>query len=149
MVERLESSILTELKVEIATLRQEVLFINKLFEKMDGLINKIDSQHDILVDKTTKIESNLSYTKDELKELYYSLEKSEKELNERVNMLAKLLGDDIRNVDSTLSSRIGTLETSVEKKTSSLLQTKWMAMGVLAAITWLVSNLESVKKFFD
>jgi chromosome segregation ATPase len=131
MAERMETSILTDLKVEIAMLKQEVSFINKLFEKMDTLINKIDAQHDTLVDKTTKVESNLTFTKEELTELYSSLEKS--------------ITREIKTLDADLSKRIRT----IEDKTGSLFEAKWMGMGIIAAITWLISNLDSVKKLFN
>jgi chromosome segregation ATPase len=139
-----ESSILMDLKVEIAMLKQEVTFINKLFDKMDTVINKIDSQHDILVDKTTKIESNLSFTKEELTELYVSLEKSEKELRERINSIEKLISQEIKTLDTVIDKRIS----NIENKTVNLVETKWITVGILAAITWLISNQDLIIKIF-
>jgi ElaB/YqjD/DUF883 family membrane-anchored ribosome-binding protein len=139
-----ESSILMDLKVEIAMLKQEVTFINKLFDKMDTVINKIDSQHDILVDKTTKIESNLSFTKEELTELYVSLEKSEKELRERINSIEKLISQEIKTLDTVIDKRIS----NIENKTVNLVETKWITVGILAAITCLISNQDLIIKIF-
>jgi hypothetical protein len=111
---------------------------------MDILINKIDSKHDTLADKTTKIESNLTYTKEELTELFNSLERSEKELNVRINAIEKLLTDSIKSVDVELTKKIKLVEDS----TGSILQTKWMGMGMIAFATWALSNIESLKKLF-
>jgi hypothetical protein len=47
---------LSELKVEVAVLKQEVGFINRLFSRIEDVIDKIDTQHTAVLDKTTKIE---------------------------------------------------------------------------------------------
>ena len=60
-----DNTILTDIKVEIAMLKQEVSFINKLFERMEILIQKVDNQYETLVDKTSKIDYNFAGTTDE------------------------------------------------------------------------------------
>jgi hypothetical protein len=139
-----ENSTLSDLRVEVAVLKQEVSFINKLFEKLDAVIEKIDSQHDSLIDKTTKIEANLVYTKEELSELYSSLEQTEKGISDRINTIEKLLSDDINSLNVNLSNRIS----KQEDKTGDLVNTKWLLWGGGTAVLWIVSNLEFVKKVF-
>ncbi len=140
-----ESSTLTDLTVKVAILKQEVAFINKLFTRMDDLINKIDTQYDSLVDKTTKVESNLSFNKEEISDLYRSLEQSGKELSHKINSVEKLLLDEIKAINITLNSRLDKQETT----THGILETKWMLGGVVAFATWIFSNFDSVKKIVD
>jgi hypothetical protein len=137
-----DNSTLSDLRVEVAVLKQEVSFINKLFEKLDSVIEKIDSQHDSLIDKTTKIEANLIYTKEELSELYSSLEQTEKGISNRISAIEKLLSEEITNLNQDLTDRI----VKQENKTGELLQIKWLVWGGGAVILWLLSNSELVKK---
>jgi len=138
---QLENSIIMDLKVEVAMLKKEVSFINKLFEKMDVVINKIDSQHDILIDKTTKVESTLSFTKEELVNLYTSFEQTEKEISERINSIERLLTEEIKTINHDLSVRLD----KQEKITGNLSNIKMMALGMIALVTWLASNLDFIK----
>jgi chromosome segregation ATPase len=139
-----ENSTLSDLRVEVAVLKQEVSFINKLFKKLDSVIEKIDSQHDSLIDKTTKIEANLIYTKEELSELYVSLEQTERGISDRINAIEKLLSSEIYNLNHDLGDRIA----KQEEKTSELFQTKWLLWGGAAVVLWAISNFETVKKAF-
>ena len=138
---QLENSIIMDLKVEVAMLKKEVSFINKLFEKMDVVINKIDSQHDILIDKTTKVESTLSFTKEEFVSLYTSFEQTEKEISERINSIERLLTEEIKTINHDLSVRLD----KQEKITGNLSNIKMMALGMIALVTWLASNLDFIK----
>lgn len=138
---QLEDSIITDLKVEVAMLKYEVSFINKLFEKMDVLINKMDSQHDILIDKTIKVESSLVHQKQELTNLHVSLEKTEKEISERISTIENLLFNKIRTVNTELSARID----KQENITGNLTQTKMVIFGVMLLLGWMISNLEFIK----
>lgn len=135
---------LTDLRVEVAMLKQEVSFINKLFGKMDDLINKIDSQHDLLIDKTTKIESNLSYTKEELSELYNSMEKSEKLINDRIESIEKLISVRIDDVNTSLSKRIADQET----ETKGIKEKVLIGSGAVVLLAFIVTNYENIKKVF-
>lgn len=135
---------LTDLRVEVAMLKQEVSFINKLFGKMDDLINKIDSQHDILLDKTTKIESNLFYTKEELSELYSSIEIGEKKINDRIQAIENLVSARIDSVNSTLSKRLD----YQEKETSDMKGKIMMGSCIVAILAFIFTNYDNIKKVF-
>jgi len=142
---RLENSVMVELQVEVGMLKKEVLFINKLFERMEVVINKIDSQHDILIDKTTKTELNYSLTKEELFNLYNSLEKTEREISERLSSIERLLFEKIDKVDSDLSTRLD----KQEEVTGGLSNIKIIFFGIIAVITFLSTNLDFIKKIFN
>lgn len=139
-----ENSTIYDIKVELAVLKQEVSFINKLFDKLDSVIEKIDSQHDSLIDKTTKIEANLIYTKEELSELYAALEQTEKGISERITAIEKILSTEIYNLNQDLGGRL----TKQEEKTSNLFQLKWLLWGGGAVILWIFSNFDVLKKIF-
>lgn len=140
----MENSIITNLKVEVAILKQEVSFINKLFDKMDSLITKIDSQHGILVDKTTKIESNLSFTKEELSDLYSSLEKTERGITERINSIERLLSKEIETIQDKVDQKFKSHDASI----FSLTEVKSIAVAGVVVIGWVLSHLDTVKSFF-
>jgi DNA anti-recombination protein RmuC len=135
---------LSELKVEVAVLKQEVGFINRLFSRIEDVIDKIDTQHTTLLDKTTKIEYNLFSTKDELEDLYKILEDSEKNISSRINAIEKLLTDDINSMNKTLTDRVD----KNEAKTVDLLQYKWLLWGGGVVVLWILSNIDMLKKIF-
>ena len=143
-MENSEGSIITNLKVEVAILKQEVSFINKLFDKMDALIAKIDYQHNILVDKTTKIESNLSYTKEELSDLYITLEKAEKVISDRISSIEELLSKEIDTIQTKVDQKFKSQDASI----FSLIELKSIGVGGVLVIGWVLSHLEIVKSFF-
>lgn len=136
-----EIPILIDLKVKVAILKQEIAFINKLFEKMDTLINKIDSQYDSLVDKTTKVESNLIYNKENILDLHKVLENSGKELGNRIIIVDKKLSNEIKTINSKIEKQ--------ESSMSSVIHTKLFFGGIVAAITWILSNLELINKIIS
>ena len=143
--QQLENASVVDLKVEVAMLKKEVSFINILFEKMDVVISKIDAQHDLLIDKTTKVESTLSFTKEELSNLCTSLEKSEREISERINSIERLLSDEIKSINTELTSRLDKQETITE----GLSNMKIIFFGVIAVITFVSTNMEFIKKLFN
>ena len=136
-----DNTILTDIKVEIAMLKQEVSFINKLFERMEVLIQKVDNQYETLVDKTSKIDYNFAGTKGELEDLYEMLTATEKQINQKIDSIEKSLEQKI----DTTQLRITTLEA----ETGSLLESKWKILGGGAVIMWIISNLEFIKKIFQ
>jgi DNA anti-recombination protein RmuC len=135
---------LSELKVEVAVLKQEVGFINRLFSRIEDVIDKIDTQHTTVLDKTTKIEYNLLSTKDELEDLYKILEDSEKNISSRINAIEKLLTDEINSMNKTLTDRVD----RNEAKTVDLLQYKWLLWGGGVVVLWILSNIDMLKKIF-
>ena len=135
-----DNTILTDIKVEIAMLKQEVSFINKLFERMEVLIQKVDNQYETLVDKTSKIDYNFAGTKGELEDLYEMLTITEKQINQKID-----------SIEQSLEQKIDTTQlriTTLEAETGSLLESKWKILGGGAVIMWIISNLEFIKKIF-
>lgn len=141
---QLENSIIMDLRVEVAMLKKEVSFINKLFEKMDVVIGKIDLQHDTLIDKTTKVESNVTFTKEEITNLYDSLAKTEKELSDRISSIERLLSDEMKTMNDGFNERLN----KQEEITGGLSNMKMMILGMVALVSWLASNLDFIKKLF-
>lgn len=135
---------LSELKVEVAVLKQEVGFINRLFGRIEDVIDKIDGQHTTVLDKTTKIEYNLLNTKSELEDLRKTLDDSEKNISSRINAIEKLLTDEINSLNNTLTDRVN----KNEAKTVDLLQYKWLLWGGGAVVLWVFSNIDIFKKLF-
>ena len=136
-----DNTILTDIKVEIAMLKQEVSFINKLFERMEVLIQKVDNQYETLVDKTSKIDYNFAGTKGELEDLYEMLTITEKQINQKID-----------SIEQSLEQKIDTTQlriTTLEAETGSLLESKWKILGGGAVIMWIISNLEFIKKIFQ
>lgn len=133
------------LETQVAVLKQEVEFINRLFTRLEMVINKIDSQHDSLLSDTSKIQYNLTDTKQELEELYVKIEDSNKTINSKIEALELRLNKEIENLNKSLTNRVEKNETTV----ADLLKSKWLVWGGGFVAVWVVSNIDLLKKIFS
>ena len=92
------------------------------------------------MDKTTKIEVNLTNTKDELSQLYRTLEKTKQDISAKIDNVEKMLSDEIDELSKDLSK--------AEEQTVDLFKYKWLAFGGGTVVLWVFSNIEAIKKLF-
>lgn len=136
----------SDLRMEIELLKKDLSFITTLFDKMDKLIQKIESQQDTIVDKTNVlIDKRIELTKEEFAELYCVLKNTETTLNSRMQEIEKLLSDRIQSVHKDLKEHIDD-EGNLGKKVNKII---YVGTGVGLLFLWIVENLDIVKKFLS
>jgi len=136
----------SDLRMEIELLKKDLSFITTLFDKMDKLIQKIESQQDTIVDKTNVlIDKRIELTKEEFAELYCVLKNTETTLNSRMQEIEKLLSDRIQNVHKDLKEHIDD-EGNLGKKVNKII---YVGTGIGLLFLWIVENLDIVKKFLS
>jgi uncharacterized protein YdiU (UPF0061 family) len=129
-----------DVKVDIGILKTQVLTLSALCNKMDQIIEKLVDQHDRHIAKV--------YTDMDNRRL--ETEKDIKEIHERIDtVLTKMetSNKDIMEEFKALSKSIKDHQDVEKERLDKLLQWKWMAVGGVIALSWLLSrvNLDIMK----
>lgn len=127
------------LQVDVGVLKQQVSTICTLCDKMDKVMEKLVDQHDRHI---AKIYTDMDNRRIET-------EKDVSELHDRIDtVLDKLQASELRLMEELKALRKDMQEHNAKEKESldKLLQWKWMVVGGVLALSWLIShiNLESL-----
>ena len=86
----------SDLRIGVELLKKDMSFLTTLFDKMDQLIQKIETQQDNIVDKTNIIiDKQMDITKEQFAEIYALLNNTESTINNRIHEIEKLMKEDI------------------------------------------------------
>ena len=134
----------SDLRIGVELLKKDMSFLTTLFDKMDKLIQKIETQQDTIVDKTnTIIDKQIDLTKEQFAEIYVILNKTESTINNRIHEIEKLMKEDISELKSDLESHIDS-EDNLSKKVNKII---YFGSGIGLLLLWVLENLDLVKKF--
>lgn len=134
----------SDLRIGVELLKKDMSFLTTLFDKMDNLIQKIETQQDTIVDKTnTIIDKQIDLTKEQFAEIYAILNKTESTINNRIHEIEKLMKEDISELKSDLESHIDS-EDNLSKKVNKII---YFGSGIGLLLLWVLENLDLVKKF--
>lgn len=134
----------SDLRIGVELLKKDMSFLTTLFDKMDKLIQKIETQQDTIVDKTnTIIDKQIDLTKGQFAEIYVILNKTESTINNRIHEIEKLMKEDISELKSDLESHIDS-EDNLSKKVNKII---YFGSGIGLLLLWVLENLDLVKKF--
>lgn len=136
----------SDLRIGVELLKKDMSFLTTLFDKMDKLIQKIETQQDTIVDKTnTIIDKQIDLTKEQFAEIYAILNKTESTINNRIHEIEKLMKEDISELKSDLESHIDN-EDNLSKKVNKII---YFGSGIGLLLLWVLENLDLVKKFLS
>ena len=126
----------TDIRVELATLKQELENVNSIQGRLDTAIDK-------LTDVSTSIKSMLAVHEekiqrqeqiddiifDKLKERAESIDEVHKDLTKEIQQVEKRLLIEIKQLKVDIGGRVGTLE-----------KYKWLILGGAIVIGWILSS---------
>ena len=126
----------TDIRVELATIKQELENVNSIQGRLDTAIDK-------LTDVSTSIKSMLAVHEekiqrqeqiddiifDKLKERASEIDNVHKELTEEIRQTEKRLLIEIKSIKLDIGARVGTLE-----------KYKWLILGGAIVIGWILSS---------
>ena len=136
----------SDLKMEIELLKRDISFMTTLFDKMDKLVQKIETQQDNIVDKTnTLIEKRIDCAKIEFSELQDALEKTELTITTRIKDIEQLLYEKIDAVNIELRTHVNN-EESLGKRVNRII---YIGSGVGIFLLWAIENLDIIKKIIS
>jgi DNA repair exonuclease SbcCD ATPase subunit len=130
-----------DVKVDIGVLKTQVLTLSSLCNKMDQVIEKLVDQHDRHISKVyTDMDIRRRETDADIKELHSRIDTvldKLSEQNEKIMEEFKFLRKEMSNHNSQEKEQL-----------DKLLQWKWMIVGGVLVLSWLVSHVKLDTVFF-
>lgn len=137
-IEMSDDKEVVNLQIDVGVLKQQVSTLCTLCDKMDKVMEKLIDQHDRHIAKIyTDMDNRRLETEADVKEIHVRID----------TVLDKLQDSELRLMDELKAMRKDMQDHNSKEKESldKLLQWKWMVVGGVIAISWLVShvNLET------
>lgn len=125
---------ISDIKVDVGVLKTQVLTLSSLCNKMDTVIDKLMDQHDRHIAKIyTDMDTRRTETEADIKELHGRID----------TVLDKVQASEMR-----IMSKIEELRDDMSKhnqleknQLDKLLQWKWMVVGGVLVMSWLISHV--------
>jgi hypothetical protein len=127
-----------ELKVDVGVLKQQVLTLTQLCNKMDAVIEKLsDNQVKMNEDIYEDMDKKKSETVNDIKELHSRITTVDRNLSDKIELTERRLLEEIRDLRKHITEHNAKEDGELKK----ILEWKWMAAGGIIVIAWLVSNI--------
>jgi uncharacterized protein YjaG (DUF416 family) len=123
------------LQIDVGVLKQQVSTLCTLCDKMDKVMEKLVDQHDRHIAKIyTDMDNRRLETEADVKEIHVRID----------TVLDKLQDSELRLMDELKAMRKDMQDHNSKEKESldKLLQWKWMVVGGVIALSWLVSHID-------
>lgn len=126
---------ITDLKVDVATLKAQTTILTNLCEKMDRVIEKIVDQQDRYISQVyDDMEKRRVEKNQEMKEVHNRIDT----VIDKVELTERRIKDEIKDLRVEMSAKFQKEQESVDK----LSQWKWMVVGGVIVMSWLISHLD-------
>jgi len=127
-----------ELKVDVGVLKQQVLTLTQLCNKMDAVIEKLsDNQNKMNEDIYEDMDKKKTETVSDIKELHSRITTVDRNLSDKIELTERRLLEEIRDLRKHITEHNAKEDGELKK----ILEWKWMAAGGIIVIAWLVSNI--------
>jgi DNA repair exonuclease SbcCD ATPase subunit len=136
-----------ELKVDVEVLKQQVLTLTQLCNKMDTIIEKLIDNNDRL---TTQIYQDMDKRKQEtvgdIKELHSRITTVDRNVSDKIELTERRIMDEIKSLRDDIAEH----NKKESKEMQKIMEWKWMAAGAIVVLAWIMSNIkiEMVSKLF-
>jgi uncharacterized protein YfbU (UPF0304 family) len=135
------------LKVDVSVLKEKVTTLTLLCDKMDRVIEKLaDNQLDLAGQIYQDMDKRKEQTVSDIKELHSRITTTDRNLSDKIELTERRIMDEIKSLRECIDAH-NTKEAEDMKKLS---QWKWMVVGGVIAVSWLITNvkLETLGKLF-
>ena len=127
------------LKVDVGVLKQQVLTLTQLCDKMDKVIEKLVDNHDRMVNQIYEdMEERKRDTVNDIKELHSRITTVDRNLSDKLELTERRIMDEIKSLREQISEH----NKVEDKELKKILEWKWMAAGGIVVIAWLLSHLK-------
>jgi len=140
-------NITTELRVDIEVLKNQVLTLTQLCNKMDAVIEKLVDNHDRMVNQIyNDMEKRKSDTNSDIKELHSRITTISREVSDKVELTERRIMDEIKSLREEIQEHNRKEDNELRK----IMEWKWMAAGAIVVLAWIMSNIkiDAVSKLF-
>jgi uncharacterized protein YfbU (UPF0304 family) len=135
------------LKVDVSVLKEKVNTLALLCDKIDRVIEKLaDNQLDLAGQIYQDMDKRKEQTVSDIKELHSRITTTDRNLSDKIELTERRIMDEIKSLRECIDAH-NTKEAEDMKKLS---QWKWMVVGGVIAVSWLITNvkLETLGKLF-
>jgi uncharacterized protein YukE len=135
------------LKVDVSVLKEKVNTLAMLCDKIDRVIEKLaDNQLDLAGQIYQDMDKRKEQTVSDIKELHSRITTTDRNLSDKIELTERRIMDEIKSLRECIDAH-NTKEAEDMKKLS---QWKWMVVGGVIAVSWLITNvkLETLGKLF-
>jgi acetate kinase len=127
------------IKVDVGVLKQQVLTLTQLCDKMDKVIEKLVDNHDHMVEQIyTDMETRKKDTVNDIKELHSRITTVDRNLGDKIELTERRIMEEIKSLRDQISEHNKKEDTELRR----ILQWKWTAAGGIIVILWLLSNIK-------
>jgi len=127
------------IKVDVGVLKQQVLTLTQLCDKMDKVIEKLVDNHDRMVEQIyTDMETRKKDTVNDIKELHSRITTVDRNLGDKIELTERRIMEEIKSLRNQISEHNKKEDGELRK----ILQWKWTAAGGIIVILWLLSNIK-------
>ena len=135
------------LKVDVSVLKEKVSTLTLLCDKMDRVIEKLaDNQLDLAGQIYQDMDKRKEQTVSDIKELHSRITTTDRNLSDKIELTERRIMDEIKSLRECIDQHNSKEEEDMKK----LSQWKWMVVGGVIAVSWLITNvkLETLGKLF-
>lgn len=136
-----------ELKVDVEVLKQQVLTLTQLCNKMDTIIEKLIDNNDRL---TTQIYQDMDKRKQDtvadIKELHSRITTVDRNVSDKIELTERRIMEEIKSLRDDIAEHNKKEDDELRK----IMEWKWMAAGAIVVLAWIMSNvkIEMLSKIF-
>lgn len=136
-----------ELKVDVEVLKQQVLTLTQLCNKMDTIIEKLIDNNDRL---TTQIYQDMDKRKQDtatdIKELHSRITTVDRNVSDKIELTERRIMEEIKSLRDDIAEHNKKEDREIRK----IMEWKWMAAGAIVVLAWIMSNvkIEMLGKLF-
>ena len=142
------STDVVELKVDVEVLKNQILTITQLCGKMDSVIEKLVDNHDRMVNQIyTDMEKRKADTNADIKDLHSRITTISREVADKVELTERRIMDEIKSLREDIAEH----NKKEDDDLKAIKQWKWMVVGGVIVLAWLISNLNlaALSKVFN
>ena len=128
-----------ELKVDVEVLKQQVLTLTQLCNKMDTIIEKLIDNNDRL---TTQIYQDMDKRKQDtatdIKELHSRITTVDRNVSDKIELTERRIMEEIKSLREDIAEHNKKEDDELRK----IMEWKWMAAGAIVVLAWIMSNIK-------
>lgn len=127
-----------ELKIDVSVLKQQVLTLSQLCDKMDKVIEKLVDNQDRMSNQIyNDMEKRREDTTNDIKELHSRITTVDRNLSDKLELTERRIKEEITNLQKQIAEHNKKEDSEIKK----ILEWKWTAAGGIIVIVWLLSNV--------
>lgn len=127
-----------EMKVDVGVLKQQVLTLTQLCNKMDAVIEKLsDNQVKMNEDIYSDMDKKKTETVNDIKELHSRITTVDRNLCDKIELTERRIMEEIRDLRKHITDH----NEKEDKDIKKILEWKWMAAGGIIVFVWIATNV--------